>query len=193
MKKLISAILILCVWFSVNSCGKKDSSSTATSTTESVIIYAYSTSTKYPYNADDVVNTCYGTNSSGYTSAPFYSTSTHDLKDRLPSSKWSNAVYSLQGHKISSSWESLWDGTIDMSLHQAEVIADNDSTGEIGFWTGTKSDGTFSGNNCRDWSSDTSTDKGTWGSFLTKNNYTWINKSTKGCNYAKYFLCFKYD
>ncbi|HIB94497.1 MAG TPA: hypothetical protein EYO60_09460 [Candidatus Lambdaproteobacteria bacterium] len=198
MKKLISAILILFLCVGIYSCSKNDAASTATTattdnSTPSVFIYPYSTSTQYAYNAHKVVNTCYGTNSSGYTSAPFYSTSTHDLKDRLPSSKWSNAVYSLQGHKISSSWESLWDGTIDMSLHQAEVIADNDSTGEIGFWTGTKSDGTFSGNNCRDWSSDTSTDKGTWGSFLTKNNYTWINKSTKGCNYYKYFLCFKYD
>ena len=200
MKKLISTILVIFSCLGIYSCSKNDAASTATTattdnSTQSVFIYPLSYSSQYDGNdAGDIApNYCYGTNSSGYTEAPFYSTSTHDLKDRLPSSKWSNAVYSLQGHKISSSWESLWDGTIDMSLHQAEVIADNDSTGEIGFWTGTKSDGTFSGNNCRDWSSDTSTDKGTWGSFLTKNNYTWINKSTKGCNYAKYFLCFKYD
>ena len=47
-------------------------------------------------------------------------------------------------------WESLRDGNIDMSLHQAEVIYDNGST-ETGFWTGTKSDGTFSGYSCSGW------------------------------------------
>ena len=150
MKKLIFAILILCVWLSVNSCGKKDSASTATTASPEIIIYVYSTTAIRPLDADLVTNTCYGTNSSGYTSAPFYSTPIHDLKDRLPSSKWSNPVKSLQGHKISSSWESLWDGNIDMSLHQAEVIYDNGST-ETGFWTGTKSDGTFSGYSCSGW------------------------------------------
>ena len=203
MKKFkIILILLICLFLST--CNDKGSNTTntynttsdnTTTTSSSVIIYPYSTSSKQPYNADDVVNTCYGTNSSGYTSAPFYSTSTHDLKDRLPSSKWSNAVYSLQGHKISSSWESLWDGTIDMSLHQAEVIADNDSTGEIEFWTGTKSDGTFSGNNCRDWSygNSSSSDNGTWGSLLINDNSSWINNSTKLCNNDSFFLCFMYN
>ena len=200
MKKLISAILIIFSCVGIYSCSKNDAASTATtaattdnSSSPEVIIFPYSTSTQYAYNAHKVVNTCYGTNSSGYTSAPFYSTSTHDLKDRLPSSKWSNAVYSLQGHKISSSWESLWDGTLDMSLHQAEVIADNDSWGEIGFWTGTKSDGTFSGDNCRDWSSSSSSDNSTWGSLLFK-SYHWIdNVSVKSCNNGKLFLCFMYN
>ena len=202
MKK-VKIILMLLICLFLSTCNDKGSNTTnnynttsdnttTTTTSGSVFIYPYSTTTQHAYNAHKVVNTCYGTNSSGYTFAPFYSTSTHDLKDRLPSSKWSNAVYSLQGHKISSSWESLWDGTIDMSLHQAEVIADNDSTGEIGFWTGTKSDGTFSGDNCRDWSSDTSTDNGTWGSFLSKDSQ-WIDNSTFSCIYSKYFLCFKYN
>ena len=195
MKKLISAILILLLCLGIYSCGKNDAASTATTATTdpSVFIYPLTYSSIYTGGAagDIAPNYCSGT-SSGYTEAPFYSTSTHDLKDRLPLSKWSNAVYSLQGHKISSSWESLWDGTIDMSLHQAEVIADNDSTGEIGFWTGTKSDGTFSGDNCRDWSSDTSTDNGTWGSFLSKDSQ-WIDNSTASCSATKYFLCFKYN
>ena len=30
--------------------------------------------------------------------------------------------------------------------HDAEVIYDNDTTGETGYWTGTQSDGTYSGN-----------------------------------------------
>ena len=199
MKKLISAILILLLCLGIYSCGKNDAASTATTattdnSTPSVFIYPYSTSTQYAYNAHKVVNTCYGTNSSGYTSAPFYSTSTHDLKDRLPSSKWSNTVYSLQGHIISSSWENLWDGNIDMSLHQAEVIYDNGS-GEYGFWTGTKSDGTFSGNNCRDWSygSSSSSDNGTWGSLLFNDNSSWINNGTKLCNSNTFFLCFMYN
>ena len=146
MKKLIYAILILFLCMGIYSCSKNDSASTATTATTAttdnssspeIIIYAYSTTAIRPADADLVTNTCYGTNSSGYTSAPFYSTPTHDLKDRLPSSKWSNPIYSKQGHKISSSWENLWDGNIDMSLHQAEVIYDNGS-GEYGFWTGTK-------------------------------------------------------
>ena len=198
MKKLISAILILLLCLGIYSCSKNDAASTATTattdnSTPSVFIYPYSTNSQYAYNAHKVVNTCYGTNSSGYTSAPFYSTSTHDLKDRLPSSKWSNAVYSLQGHKISSSWESLWDGNIDMSLHQAEVIYDNGST-ETGFWTGTKSDGTFSGYSCSDWSSYSTSDNATWGSFLIKDSSLWIDNGTSTtCNTNKHFLCFMYN
>ena len=116
MKKLISAILILLLFLGIYSCGKDDAASTATtaatdnSTVSSpgVIIYAYNTSSRDGNYGNDVIYTCYGTNSSGYTSAPFYSTSTHDLKDRLPSSKWSYPVKSLQGHTISSSWENLF-------------------------------------------------------------------------------------
>ena len=104
MKKLISAILILFLCLGIYSCGKNDAASTAsTTTTPEVIIYPISYSNVYYGNGigDLAPNYCYGTNSSGYTEAPFYSTSTHNLKDRLPSSKWSNAVYSRQGHKIS--------------------------------------------------------------------------------------------
>ena len=86
------------------------------------------------------------------------------------------------------------DGNLDnMSLHDAEVIYEDDtSTSEIGYCTGTKSNGTYSGYNCNDWASDTSTDKGTWGSFLSKGSY-WINRSSSSCSYSKYFLCFKYN
>ena len=202
MKKLISAILILLLCLGIYSCSKNDAASTATTattdnSTPSVFIYPYSTSSEYAYNAHKVVNTCYGTNSSGYTSAPFYSTSTHDLKDRLPSSKWSNAVYSLQGHKISSSWENLWDGNIDMSLSEAEVVYDNSSNPYFvrGFWSATKSDGTFSGNDCTGWSSQTASDNATSGSFQFKDSSRWIDNDTKGCNssFNTYFLCFKYN
>ena len=63
----------------------------------------------------------------------------------------------------------MWDGNLDnMSLHDAEVIYDNDTYGEIGYWTGTQSNGTYSGNNCNDWSSDTYTDNGTWGFIFIK-------------------------
>ena len=87
----------------------------------------------------------------------------------------------------------MWDGNLDnRSLHDAEVIYDNDTTGEIGYWTGTKSNGTYSGYNCNDWSSDTSTDNGTWGSFLSKDSQ-WIDNSTASCSATKYFLCFKYN
>ena len=196
MNKYLYVLLILCVWFSVNSCGKKDSSSTATSTTtESVIILPYSTDVVYASNAHKVAYGCSGTNSSGYTLAPFFSTSTHDLKDRLPSSKWSYPVYSVQGHKISSSWENLWDGNIDMSLHEAEVIYDNYSIIYRGLWTGTQSDGTFSGNNCRGWSSTSSGDNATHGTFQAKDSSDWIDNSTTNCNTtgSNYFLCFKYN
>ena len=85
-----------------------------------------------------------------------------------------------------------------MTLHLAEVIADNytnssAASGGTGFWSGTKSDGTFSGDNCRDWSSNISSDNGTWGSFLAKDNSTWIDNSTYACNYGKYLLCFMYN
>jgi len=200
MKKLISAILIIFSCLGIYSCSKNDAASTATTaattdnSTPSVFIYPYSTSLERAYNAHKVVNTCYGTNSSGYTFAPFYSTSTHDLKDRLPSSKWSNAVYSLQGHKISSSWENLWDGNIDMSLHEAEVIYDNYSSYVVKkFWTGTQSDGTFSGNNCKGWSSASSSDNATYGAFKVKDSSDWIDNSTNNCDTENYFLCFMYN
>ena len=195
MNKYLYVLLIICVWLSVNSCGKKDSASTATTASPEIIIYVYSTTAIRPLDADLVTNTCYGTNSSGYTSAPFYSTPIHDLKDRLPSSKWSNAVYSLQGHKISSSWENLWDGNIDMSLHEAEVIYDNESSITRGLWTGTQSDGTFSGKNCNDWSSSSSSDNATHGTFQAKDSSDWIDNSTTACSTtgSNYFLCFMYN
>ena len=99
MKKLISAILILFLCVGIYSCSKNDSASTATTATTDnssspeVIIFPYSTDYQYPYNAHKAAYGCSGTNSSGYTLAPFFSTSTHDLKDRLPSSKWSYPVY----------------------------------------------------------------------------------------------------
>ncbi len=194
MNKYLYVLLILCVWLSVNSCGKKDSASTATST-ESVIIFPYSTDTQYAYNAHKVAYGCSGTDSSGYTRAPFFSTSTHDLKDRLPSSKWSYPVYSVQGHKISSTWENLWDGNIDMSLHEAEVIYDNESSISRGLWTGTKSDGTFSGRNCNDWSHTSASDNATNGTFQAKDSSDWIDNSTSSCYYtgSNYFLCFMYN
>ena len=86
MKKLISAILILLLCLGIYSCGKKDSASTASNaTTPEVIIYPLSYGSTYTGlgSGDLSPNYCYGTNSSGYTEAPFYSTSTHDLKDQL--------------------------------------------------------------------------------------------------------------
>ena len=197
MKKLIYAILILLLCLGIYSCGKKDSASTATTASPEVIILPYSTSALAPYNAHKVAYGCSGTDSSGYTLAPFFSTSTHDLKDRLPSSKWSYPVYSVQGHKISSTWENLWDGNIDMSLSEAEVVYDNSSNASFvrGFWSATKSDGTFSGNNCTGWSSESSSDNATRGSFQFKDNSSWIDNDTQACNDRgdTYFLCFKYN
>ena len=195
MKKLIYAILILLLCLGIYSCGKKDSASTATTASPEVIILPYSTSALAPYNANKVAYGCSGTNSSGYTLAPFFSTSTHDLKDRLPSSKWSYPVYSVQGHKISSTWENLWDGNIDMSLSEAEVVYDNSSNASFvrGFWSATKSDGTFSGNDCTGWSSQTANDNATSGSFQFKDSSRWIDNETMNCNATNYFLCFKYN
>ena len=167
---------------------------TTSDDTPKIIIYPITYSTKYEGDDGDIIpNYCFGTDSTGYIVAPFYSTSTVDLKNRLPTNKWLNPVYSRQGHIISTSWENLWNGNLDnMSLYDAEVIYDNDTSGEIGYWTGTQSNGTYSGNNCNDWSSDTSTDNGTWGSFLSKDSQ-WIDNSTASCSYSKYFLCFKYN
>ena len=89
-----------------------------------------------------------------------------------------------------------------MSLHQAEVIYDNSSStaaaaGGTGFWTGTNSDGTFSGNNCRDWSSSASSDNATWGSLLFKDSSAWIDNGTSiSCTTStayKFYLCFMYN
>ena len=195
--KIISFIILSSLVFILFSCRANETtnnySSTTSDNTPKIIIYPITYSTRYDGDNGDIIpNYCFGADSNNYIAAPFYSTSTVDLKNRLPTNKWSNPVYSRQGHKISSSWESLWDVNLEMSLHQAEVIADNDSTGEIGFWTGTKSDGTFSGDNCRDWSSDTSTDYGTSGSFLSKDSQ-WVHNSTSSCSGSKYFLCFKYN
>ena len=194
--KIISFIILSSLVFIFISCNQTTNNnySSTTSDTPKIIIYPITYSTVYDgANGDIIPNYCFGTDSNGYIAAPFYSTSTVNLKNRLPTSKWSNPVYSRQGHTISSSWENLWDGNLDnMSLHDAEVIYDNDTSGEIGYWTGTKSNGTYSGNNCNDWSSDTSTDKGSWGSFLSKSS-SWINKSTENCSNSKYFLCFKYN
>ena len=197
-------MLLICLFLSTcndkgsnttNTYNTTSDNTTTTTTSGSVFIYAYSTSMYDGNVADSVVNTCYGTNSSGYTSAPFFSTSTHDLKDRLPSSKWANPVYSLQGRTISSTWENLWDGNLDMSLHEAEVMyEDNETTSNYkGFWTGTKSDGTFSGNNCRDWTYGSTLDTGTWGSFLAKDNSSWIENGVKSCYLTRKFLCFMYN
>ena len=204
MKKLISAILILFLCVGIYSCSKNDSASTATTATTDnstasspeVIIFPYSTDIQYAYNAHKAAYGCRGTNSSGTKLAPFFSTSTHDLKDRLPSSKWSYPVKSLQGHIISSSWESLWDGNIEMSLSEAEVIYDNHSNASYirGFWSATKSDGTFSGNDCTGWSSQSSSDNATIGSFQIKEDSRWIDNETRACNSVyTYFLCFMYN
>ena len=197
-------MLLICLFLSTcndkgsnttNTYNTTSDNTTTTTTSSSVIIYPYSTSNGSGSYGNSVINTCYGTNSSGYTSAPFFSTSTHDLKDRLPSSKWANPVYSLQGRTISSTWENLWDGNLDMSLHEAEVMyEDNETTSNYkGFWTGTKSDGTFSGNNCRDWTYGSTLDTGTWGSFLAKDNSSWIENGVKSCYLTRKFLCFMYN
>ena len=196
--KIISFIILSSLVFILFSCGSNQTtnnySSTTSDDTPKIIIYPITYSTVYDgANGDIIPNYCFGADSNNYIAAPFYSTSAVDLKNRLPTNKWSNPVYSRQGHTISSSWENLWDGNLDnRSLHDAEVIYDNDTTGEIGYWTGTQSNGTYSGNNCNDWSSDTSTDKGSWGSFLSKSS-SWIYKGTISCSNSKYFLCFKYN
>ena len=197
--KIISFIILSSLVFILFSCGSNQTtnnySSTTLDNTPKIIIYPITYSTIYDGDNGDIIpNYCFGADSNNYIAAPFYSTSAVDLKNRLPTNKWSNPVYSRQGHIISSSWENLWDGNLDnMSLHDAEVIYEDDtSTSEIGYWTGTKSNGTYSGNNCNDWSSDTSTDRGTWGSFLSKSS-SWIYKGTISCSNSKYYLCFKYN
>ena len=84
-----------------------------------------------------------------------------------------------------------------MSLSEAEVIYDNHSNASYirGFWSATKSDGTFSGNDCTGWSSGTSADNATTGSFQFKDSSRWIDNDTKACNTSgnNYFLCFKYN
>ena len=106
------------------------------------------------------------------------------------------SVYSFQGHKIAVNWLTLFNNNqLVNSLHQAEVIFDNSSL-PLGFWTRTNSDGNYSGNNCRDWSSSSSSDNSTVYSFIFKSpedGDTFLDNGTKmPCNQSRYFLCFKY-
>ena len=82
-----------------------------------------------------------------------------------------------------------------MSLHEAEIIYDNESSISRGLWTGTQSDGTFSGRNCNDWSNGSSSDNATHGTFQAKNSSDWIDNSTTNCSSSgnNYFLCFMYN
>ena len=83
--------------FTIASCAKDDdssSTSSSTSTTNHSVIIYYS---QYRNSGFGTENTCFGLDTDGYTRAPFYSTSTHDLKNRLPSAYHSAGVYSCQG------------------------------------------------------------------------------------------------
>jgi hypothetical protein len=51
------------------------------------------------------------------------------------------------------------------------VLYDNTSSAGTGFWSGTKSDGTFSGNNCKDWSTGNNSDNATLGQSYKFYNY----------------------
>ena len=59
----------------------------------------------------------------------FYSTSAHNLKDRLPTKHHSKPVYSRQGWKVADNWSDLWDGFIDSTLFDAEIGSDNYTSG----------------------------------------------------------------
>ena len=54
------------------------------------------------------------------------------------------------------------------------VLHDNTSSAGTGFWTETKSDGTFSGNNCKDWSTGKNSDNVT------------LSQSYKFCNFLTF-------
>jgi len=163
------------------------STSSSTSTTNhSVIIYYASTSDgdgrmQHTY--------CSGFDAYGYYHLPFRSTSTTDLKDRLPTTYQNTPIYGPTLIKIADSWTNLWDGTIDSTLFDAELYNDNTSNN---FYTGTKSDGTYSGYSCSDWTADGSSNYGTTGSFNVKDSSLWIDNGTETCNQSNLYLCFKF-
>jgi len=173
------------------SCSDKKKTTTTTSTTHSVIIY-YKANGKGNAGLE---NSCYGTDSDGYTHAPFYSISAHNLKDRLPSTYHSAAVYSLQGWKISDSWDDLWDGTIDSTLFEAEVDNDNTTavidTSYTGWWSGTLDNGTYGGYSCSDWTSGSNSVYGVAGSY-NQDNSSWVNTVDGECGRSRDLLCFQY-
>ena len=82
---------------------------------------------------------------------------------------------------------------LDQTRLPNEVIYDNYSIIYRGLWTGTQSDGTFSGKNCNGWSSSSSSDNATHGTFQAKDSSDWIDNSTTACGGMKYFLCFMYN
>jgi hypothetical protein len=83
-----------------------------------------------------------------------FATVSSDLKDFVTGGTTSRQVVSINNSLISDSWDDLWDGAIDISLHSAGVVSSPN------WWSGTKGDGTKvtainnnSAGNCDDFSS----------------------------------------
>lgn len=88
---------------------------------------------------------------------------------------------------ISTDWNSLWDGSIDITLAAAGVFAAG-----LEWWNGSNQDGTLNSNNCLNWSSGSSIEFG----MIGNSNFTavqWINFAASPCNTnINFLLCVAY-
>ncbi len=92
----------------------------------------------------------------------------------------SRKIIGHTGMQIGDTWADLLDGTIDMTLSDANISSDH-------WWSGSLSDGTFDvDNNCSGWTS--ASDKGQAG-FHNQAGSNWIEGNTPNCDANRVVLC----
>ncbi len=108
-----------------------------------------------------------------------------ELKYVVPISRWASPVFGMKTDgtliQISADWNSLWDGTIDVSLKSAVEANMNNH------WTGSTQYGTYSTDQtCNGW-----TDSMAYGmeGSATNIDYQWMDNGAIQCDGADYLLC----
>jgi hypothetical protein len=104
-------------------------------------------------------------------------------------------VRSLTKDKLSDDWSGLLDGSIDISLESAGVV----SEAANGWWSGSNSDGTLSGNDCDGWNYpvpdvvEKILIQGDFG-LSDSTSTTWMKQASPGaCDVARELLCVAYE
>jgi len=123
---------------------------------------------------------------SGTWTEAFLSTDYKDIEGIVPSSMRTGIEVVGPGKDrklISSDWNALWDGSIDMTLFSAGVLESGDE-----WWSGSVSSGENSSQNCENWSDNTSSYTGTVGRANSWNS-NWINYANRTCNLKKRIIC----
>jgi hypothetical protein len=98
----------------------------------------------------------------------------------------------VDGTVVAHGWSGLTSGTI---LHTINVKADGTSVAAGGgnVWTGTKTDGTYCGTDCKDWTSNTATDTACAGN-TSKSDVSWSTMpsgDTCGAAANEFLYCFQ--